>query len=121
MEDLSIQFHRDLVRGVEELVRFGYDGTFLGRMLAAQGGVATARRLIINNMPSYGLWRLSEIERMEMSVEAWVLLPRYESLFDKQLREKAARKLRQFGCDVAETVHALEQHVDTVWYGSARR
>lgn len=121
MEDLSIQFDRDLVRGVEELVPFGYEVSFFRRMLAAQGGVATARRLIMNNMPSYGLWRLSEADRMEMSVEAWVLLPRYESLFDRQLREKAARKLRQFGCDVDETVRALEVHVDTVWYGSARR
>jgi hypothetical protein len=114
--ELSREFHDGLVRGIEELARLGYDATYFRRMIAAQGGVGAARRLVLNDSPSYGLVRLGEMERLELSIEARVLLPRYEELFDRRVREKATRKLRQFGCDIEATVRATEE----LWYSSAR-
>jgi hypothetical protein len=49
---------------------------------------------VLAGAPSYGLWRLKSMGRLDMSVEMWVLLPWYEPLFDTDVRRKAEDKLR---------------------------
>lgn len=94
------QFGADMRRGLVELSRLGYDATLFRRMLGEHGPVEAARRLVLDPKPSYGLWRLRELGRLDMSVEMWVLLPWYEPLFSSDVREQAELKLRALEVDV---------------------
>ncbi|MEU4444562.1 hypothetical protein AB0K14_12330 [Actinosynnema sp. NPDC050801] len=108
---LALHFHQDMARGVVELARLGYDATVFRGMLVEHGAVEAARRLVLDPQPSYGLWRLKELRRLDTSVEMWVLLPWYEPLFGPEVREQAERKLRLLDVDVdaelARLVHRL--------------
>ncbi|MEU4807188.1 hypothetical protein [Actinosynnema sp. NPDC023587] len=97
---LKRRFSRDMANGVAELARLGYPARIFHRMLAELGAVEAARRLVLDPKPSYGLWRLRDLHRLDASVEMWVLLPWYELLFDDSVREQAARKLRLLDVDV---------------------
>jgi hypothetical protein len=44
--------------------------------------------------------RLRELNRLDASVEMWILLPWYEQLFDEPVRDQAQRKLRLLDVDV---------------------
>jgi hypothetical protein len=76
-------------------------------MLAEHGAVQAARRLVLNKDPSYGLWRLQTINKLDMSVEMWVLLPWYEPLFDPEVRDQAECKLCLLRVDVASELERL--------------
>lgn len=99
-EELTRLFGADMARGVAELSRLGYPASIFSRMLGDHGAVEAARRLVHDPQPSYGLWRLQEMKRLDASVEMWVLLPWYEPLFSRETRELAERKLRLLRVDV---------------------
>lgn len=94
-------------RGLHELAQLGYDASIFHRMLHEHGACEAARRLIMDNKPSYGLWRLKELKRLDMSVEMWVLLPWYEPLFDEEVRNRAMDKLRLLDVDVERELRRL--------------
>jgi hypothetical protein len=98
--DLARRFGQDMKRGVAELSRLGYDATLFQRMLADHGPVEAVRRLVLDPKPSYGLWRLQQLNRLDASAEMWVLLPWYERLFTQEVRELAKRKLRLLDIDI---------------------
>ncbi|HEY0690176.1 MAG TPA: hypothetical protein VGD71_14180 [Kribbella sp.] len=100
LDDLRKQFTRDMLRGVETLSGLGYSPKLFRRMLAEHGAVEAARRLVLARTPSYGLWKLKEMNKLDTSVEMWVLLPWYEPLFDAAVRAEAERKLTSLGCVV---------------------
>jgi hypothetical protein len=98
--DLTQRFGADMRRGIAELSGLGYDATLFRRMLGEHGPVEAARRLVLDPTPSYGLWRLQQLGRLDTSVEMWVLLPEFEPLFASEVREQAERKLHALGVDV---------------------
>jgi hypothetical protein len=100
-------------RGVAELSRLGYDATLFQRMLAEHGPVEAVRRLVLDPQPSYGLWRLQQLKRLDASAEMWVLLPWYESLFAQEVRDQAERKLRLLGVDVNLELDRLISRLST--------
>lgn len=70
------QFHRDMIRGAERLKReIGYNATRFIQMVGELGGVEAARHLLQGQNASDGFTTLWEHRRLEMSVEAHVLLP----------------------------------------------
>src|SRR4051794_7434348 len=105
--DLVRRFSKDMINGIAELTRLGYPATIFQRMLADHGPVEAARRLVLDPQPSYGLWRLRELHRLDASVEMWVLLPWYEELFDEGVREQVERKLRLLEVDVDRELRQL--------------
>lgn len=105
--DLARRFSRDMDRGVTELAQLGYDAKIFRMMLAHHGAVEAARRLVNDPQPSYGLWELQKRNRLDASVEMWVLLPWYEPLFDQATRDQAERKLRLLGVDVDRELRQL--------------
>ena len=108
---LTIRFGADMRRGIAELSQLGYNATYFSKMLGDHGPVEAARRLVLDPTPSYGLWRLKELNHLDMSVEMWVLLPWYEPLFSPQVREQAERKLTALGVDVAvELAKLVRKH-----------
>ncbi|MGW5054552.1 hypothetical protein [Actinokineospora sp. NPDC004072] len=104
---LTRQFGADMRRGVDELTRLGYNASVFRRMLADHGPVEAARRLCLDPQPTYGLWRLQELNRLDASVEMWVLLPWYEPLFDTTVREQTERKLRLLDIHVDSALQRL--------------
>ncbi|MDX8035286.1 hypothetical protein SK803_34185 [Lentzea sp. BCCO 10_0856] len=105
--ELVRRFSGDMARGVAELARLGYDATLFSRMLNDHGAVEAARRLVNDPKPSYGLWKLQTMNRLDTSVEMWVLLPWYERLFDQEIRDRAERKLRLLEVDVDRELRQL--------------
>lgn len=109
---LTTRFGADMRRGITELSNQGYDATYFRRMLGDHGPVEAARRLVVDPTPSYGLWRLKEMGRLDTSVEMWVLLPWYEPLFAPEVRDQAETKLRALGVDVATELARLVSRLE---------
>jgi hypothetical protein len=103
------QFHRDMVRGVDRLKReIGYSAPRFMQLVAAQGGAGAARQLLSGPKASDGFTTLWEHRRLEMSVEAHVVLPWYRDLFTDQQIDVARDRLRQHGFDVDAYIRRAE-------------
>lgn len=68
-------------------IEAGYNATVFLRMLQDRGALATARYLIHTAKPSDGLTALWAKGRLDLTVEAHVLEPRFEPLFTDAERE----------------------------------
>jgi hypothetical protein len=73
--ELVRRFGQDMKRGVAELCRLGYDATLFQRMLGEHGPVEAVRRLVLDPKPSYGLWRLQQLKRLDASAEMGFCCP----------------------------------------------
>ncbi len=71
------EFQREMVNGADRLKReIGYNPTRFNRMVAEHGGREAARRLLAgSSIASDGFTKLYLARRLEMSVEAIVVLP----------------------------------------------
>ncbi|CUU56110.1 hypothetical protein Ga0074812_106365 [Parafrankia irregularis] len=75
----------------------GYRAGYFLQMVEDVGGVAAAIRLIGNARPSEGFTALWERGRLDLTVEAAVLDPRFSSLFSDDDLDAARDRLRQCG------------------------
>lgn len=99
------QFHREAVEVVEQLKsEIGYNPTRFIQMLSKYGGPETAHRLLRSVGGSDGFTTLWEAGRLEMSIEAMVVLPWYEELFSPAERAIAHKRLTDYGFDVDKFV-----------------
>jgi hypothetical protein len=91
-------FHGAMVDLYQRTKReLGYNATYFARMLANEGGVATARKLVMSDRASDGFTYLWEHGRLDLSVEALVVDKRFDTLFDDVERERAAQRLASHG------------------------
>ena len=74
-----------------------YSATYLRQMLTEMGGIETAKRLLASNTPAAGLTTLWECGRLDLSVEAKVLLLEFAELFCEEERAVARERLKMFG------------------------
>ena len=74
-------------------------------MLAELGGVEAARHLLAGPDAVHGFTTLWEAHRLELSVEAHVLLPRFETTFSASERRVARRRLEDHRFDVGGVPH----------------
>jgi hypothetical protein len=111
MAALTKRFGADMTRGINEVVD-SYNPTLFRRMLADHGPVEAVRRLVLDPKPSYGLWRLKELGRLDLSAEMWVLLPWYKPLFSPDVRDQARRKLEALEVDVPAELSRLVRRLD---------
>ena len=96
------EFHRECLHGSDRLKReIGYNPTRFNEMVAQHGGPAAVRLLLQGRDASDGFTTLWDAGRLEMSVEAAVLLPWYEQLFRDEERAIARRRLVEHRFDVA--------------------
>jgi len=87
MKNIYIEAKRDL----------GYNATYFLQMLSTLGPIATARRLITSSTPSEGFTTLWERRRLDLTVEAHVIHPRFSSLFSENEVEVARVRLAEYG------------------------
>jgi hypothetical protein len=76
----------------------GYNATRYLQMLHELRGLETARILINAAQPSEGYTALWERNRLDLTVEALVLQPKWQSLFASEpgLLERARRRLEEY-------------------------
>lgn len=95
---LQIDFHTAMVnvyaRARDEA---GYKATFFLRMVAEQGGLEAARQLLHSPAVSDGFRALWERGRLDLTVEALVLEPKYRDLFTAEERQTAQQRLKKLG------------------------
>lgn len=103
VQRLSNQFTDDMLEGVRSLSRdYGYNATRFLQMVHEHGGVGAAKRLVASGpRPTEGLFRLQQVNQLHRSVEAWILRPEYEPLFEDDDRDSARRCLEAYGFDVS--------------------
>ena len=97
-ETLEEQFGKEMFsiyqRANDEL---GYNASRYFQMLANDGALHTATTLVLAKDFSQGMTFLWKNKRLDLSVEALVINPKWASLFSTEVREAAKRKLRQLG------------------------
>jgi hypothetical protein len=97
----ELEFHDAMVelylRAKRELK---YNARYLIDMVSNEGGRETARYLLDTKEPSDGYVILWEAGRLDLSVEAEVLRPRWHELFSDEQRAVAVRRLREYHFDV---------------------
>jgi hypothetical protein len=94
---METKFHRAMVRIYEEARKEGYTPSYFLKMLSEHGGVETARRLVNSVSPSEGFTRLWIMKRLDLSVEALILQPEWQTLFLDEEREQARKRLKDYG------------------------
>ena len=75
----------------------GYRPTYFLQMVRQYGGLKAARRLLSASNPQYGLTRLWELGRLDLSVEALVLQDPWAELFSDIERQSARDRLETYG------------------------
>jgi len=99
-DDLDVRraFERDMVAIYDSAKRAGYNATRFLVMVREHGGLETAHRLLAAADISYGFTELWMLGRQDLTVEALVLMPQYQSLFAPEELRTARDRL-----GVAET------------------
>ena len=101
LPSLAIEFTGLMLAGCDRLSReVGYRPTRFRHMVGELGGVEAVRRLLRGADASDGYTTLWEAGRLELSVEAYALHPRFASLFSESERAAARRRLTSHGFDV---------------------
>lgn len=91
-------FHAAMVALYQTAKRdLGYSATRFLQMVSELGGVEAARHLLRAPSVSDGFTTLWEGGRLDLSVEAHVLRPEFEALFDDAERRTARRRLSDYG------------------------
>ena len=97
MTDLEKRFNDDMMRiYVTAKKELGYNATRFLQMLSQYGGLATAHKLIATDDGTYGFTKLWEYGRLDLSVEAHVLKPEYETLFSEDERKMCRDRLEKY-------------------------
>lgn len=99
----EIDFHKDMLeiyrRAKEEC---GYNATRFLQMVANDGGLKTAKKLISATSPSDGFTALWENGRLDLTVENLVLKPKYRSLFSDEEIKMAIDRLKSYGFTIID-------------------
>lgn len=75
----------------------GYNASRFLAMVADQGGLSAARALLHASTVSDGYTALWSRQRLDLTVEALVLDPKWSPLFTEEEFSIAAKRLREFG------------------------
>lgn len=98
MSDLVARFEAEMWRLYREPAkRFGYKAHYFREMLEARGAIETARILAGSPGHHEGLTRLYELKALDLSVEALVLRPPWNTLFHPSVLKVARKKLKDLG------------------------
>lgn len=96
----AAHFHQDMLDGCYTLKKLGYWPGYFHREVGRIGGIQTVKNLLAKSDTSEGFATLWTLYRLDLSAEAFVLLPWYECLFSADERRKARRRLEDIGFDV---------------------
>ena len=100
MSSLEKEFHRAMINIYQTGKReIGYNATRFLQLVGEKGGVVAAKQLISNDNGTSGFTTLFENNRLDLSVEAHVLIPKYKELFTDEEIEMSRNRLKEYGYD----------------------
>lgn len=100
-DELHARFQADMKRSVDLMAReLNYHPLVFIRMLSDYGAVGAAKRLLAQAGYQYGFEKLFTSNRLEYSVEAFVILPWYQPLFTPSEIQIAEERLTLVDFDV---------------------
>ena len=97
MSELEDKFHQEVLSIYDDAQELGYRPTHLLRMLHQKRGREVAKQLIRSTQTTEGFIRLWELQRLDITVEAKVLLPEYHDLFTDEERQICKERLEKYG------------------------
>lgn len=98
MTDLERQFHEAMIDIYKVAQReCNYNATYFLRMVTEEGGLAAARQLLAKEQVSDGFGTLWMCGRLDLTVEAHVIKPEFQSLFTPQEIAVAQSRLKDYG------------------------
>ena len=102
MTDLEKRFDRAM-RDIYVIAKreCGYNATRFLQLVGEKGGLAAAKQLISKPGGTDGFTTLWEHGRLDLSVEAHVVKPDYESLFTDEERRMCRERLEEFGYKIS--------------------
>ena len=101
MTTLEKRFEQDMISIYTTAKKeCGYNANRFLQMIGAKGGLATAKQLIGKPGGTDGFTTLWEHERLDLSVEAYVLKPEYAELFTEDEKNMCRDRLLQFGYEI---------------------
>jgi hypothetical protein len=96
VNQLEAQFHKAMIDTYEDaLHECGYRATAFLNMVLAHGGVETAKRLLAAGQAQSGLYELFTCGRLDLTVEAKVVSPEFQSLFTADELATARHRLKE--------------------------
>lgn len=98
MADQKLEFHNAMLQIYRDAKKnCDYNATRFLAMVNEKGGYATAQILLATDTVSEGLTAIWECGRLDLTVEALVLRPQFESLFSAQEKATATKRLTDYG------------------------
>jgi hypothetical protein len=98
MSNLEEQFHQAMLDIYQTAKRdINYTPTYFMQMVSEFGGLEAARRLLQKPELSNGFTKLWDKQRLDLTVEAHVIQPKFASLFTPEEIEIATKRLTEFG------------------------
>ena len=97
-EQIIKDFNNDMIaiyRKTKE--ECNYKPSYFLQLVEREGGYAAAKQLLANKDTQYGLTKLYELNRLDLSMEALVVSEKYSCLFSEFEFKTAERRLKQFG------------------------
>jgi hypothetical protein len=96
--DIEQQFDAALMDTYRRTLReTGYDAKRFLQMFHDQGGLRTAQDLLRTDRVTDGYTAMWERGRLDLTIEALILRPEWQELFNDEERELARRRLRKYG------------------------
>jgi hypothetical protein len=102
MEESVDALHREFEKAMRDVYtrardEAGYNAAYFVRMLSDYGGLATAQRLLAGPSASEGFTALWERQRLDLTVEAQVVPPKFAPLFTEEEVDLARQRLFELG------------------------
>jgi hypothetical protein len=96
--DLEQEFHKGMIDIYRQAKEAGYVASRFLQMVSECGGVEAAKTLINSPTPSDGYTELFKMERLDLTVETFVVKnPKWHPLFELEEIERARKRLKDFG------------------------
>ena len=97
-DEIDLHFHQEMLNIYRSAkIECGYNATRFLQMVANDGGLTTAHKLLATPQPSDGFVTLWQNQRLDLTVEALILKPEYASLFTHEERIIARERLEAYG------------------------
>jgi len=93
IERLENEFHHDMLGILEREGQVGLNSNRFRQMLERYPGRETAKRLLKTQPPPNTFGYLRKRDKLDLTVEYYVALPKYETLFDEDERKIAEWRL----------------------------
>lgn len=96
-KNLEMEFHTDMLKIYDSAKSIGYKATKFRQMVSERGGYSVAKGFIRSNTPTDGFTVLWELKRLDLTVEALVLNPKYQNLFTIEEKAIVRERLEEYG------------------------